>query len=126
VLGALAGYGLSLIGGAGGGSDGGAQFEPSVAMIIAMGAAMGLAMGGLMGAVQWLAARQTLSFKNWVMLNMAGWAPAMAVIMFAATSVKQEFPLGLIALIGAASGGIAGLMLGAVTSRTLPSEPAFG
>jgi hypothetical protein len=55
------------------------------------------------------------------MANTAGWALAMAVIMLGAASVEQSFPLALIALWGAVSGGIAGVLLGLVTSVALPA-----
>ena len=117
MAGAIVGYGLSLLGGAGG-SD--SAEEPSLALIIVLGAGMGVAMGALMGAFQSLGARRILSPRKWIVANMAGWALAMPVIMAAATSVERSFPLALITAIGAASGGVAGAALGIVTSLALP------
>jgi len=118
MVGALLGYGLSLLGGAGGQGDTGT--EPPMALILVLGAAMGLGMGALMGALQWIAGRNALSFGRWILSNMCGWAVAMAVIMFAAGSVQGTWPLGLIAVAGAVSGAIAGMALGAVTGLALP------
>jgi hypothetical protein len=119
VLGALAGYALSLVGGAGaGGAAGGG--EPSTVLLLGLGAAMGVAMGMLMGVLQWVAARDTIALFPWVGANAVGWAPAMATIMLAATSVDRAWPLHVITLVGAAAGAIAGLFVGAATSFALP------
>lgn len=123
VLGAVIGYALSLIGGAGStGGDAGA--EPPLALLLGLGAAMGVAMGALMGVAQWLGARRKLRPLGWIAANAVGWAPAMSIIMFAAASVQPGWSLGAIALAGAGAGAAAGLLLGAVTSLALP-KPAL-
>lgn len=119
VLGALLGYGLSLLGGAG--SQGEADAEPAISLILILGAGMGVVMGALMGALQSFAGRNVLNIGRWTLANTGGWAVAMVVIMFAASSVQSGWPLGAIAVVGAVSGGIAGLALGAVTSLALPA-----
>jgi hypothetical protein len=121
VLGALAGYALSLLGGAGAQGAGDAG-EPSAALLLGLGAAMGVLMGMLLGIVQWSGARQTIALLPWVGANAVGWAPAMAVIMVAATSVDRSWPLLIIALVGAAAGAIAGLFVGAATSLALSGK----
>jgi hypothetical protein len=121
VLAAAAGYGLSLIGGAGSAGEGS---EPALLVLIALGAAMGIVMGALMGAIQWAGARGKLAFLPWIGANALGWAPAMAVIMIAATSVPGSWPLYCIALSGAAAGAIAGLLVGAATMLALPRSLA--
>ena len=121
VLAAAAGYGLSLIGGAGGAGEGS---EPAPLVLIALGAAMGAVMGALMGAVQWIGAHGKLAFLPWIGANALGWAPAMAVIMIAATSVLGSWPLYCIALSGAGAGAIAGLLVGAATMLVLPRSGA--
>lgn len=121
MLGALAGYALSLLGGAGADGAAGGD-EPSAAVLLGLGAAMGVAMGMLMGVVQWAAARDTIALFPWVGANAVGWAPAMATIMLAATSVDRAWPLFVIALIGAAAGAVAGLFVGAATSFALPGR----
>ena len=121
VLGALGGYGLSLLGNAG--ADGAAgDREPTVLVLLGLGAAMGVAMGMLMGFVQWVAARNTLALFPWVGANAVGWAPAMATIMLTATSVDGAWPLLAIALTGAAAGAVAGLFVGLATSFALPGR----
>lgn len=120
VLGAAIGYGLSLLGGAGG--EGGSGAEPPLALVVLLGAGMGLFMGAIMGALQWLAACGILSAKRWIAANMAGWALAMAAIMLGAATVESSFPLALITLSGAFSGAVAGVLLGLVTGLALPGE----
>ncbi|MEQ1866747.1 MAG: hypothetical protein ABL996_19085 [Micropepsaceae bacterium] len=119
VLGAVAGYALSLFAGAG--ADGAASSgEPPLALLLALGAALGAAMGVMMGAVQWLAARNKIALMRWILANGVGWMPAMAVIMLAATSVERVWPLYVITFIGAIAGALAGLFVGAATSFALP------
>jgi hypothetical protein len=119
VLAAAGGYGLSLLGGAGGSGAGGGS-EPPPVLLVVLGAAMGAVMGALMGAVQWAGARRRLALLPWIGANALGWAPAMAIIMMAATSVSGSWPLYGIALAGTGSGLGAGLLVGAATSRALP------
>lgn len=121
VLAAAAGYGLSLMGGAGGAGEGS---EPTLLILIALGAAMGIVMGTLLGAIQWAGGRGKLAFLPWVGANALGWAPAMAVIMIAATSVLGSWPLYCIALSGAGAGAVAGLLVGTATMLALPRSGA--
>jgi hypothetical protein len=122
VLAAAAGYGLSLLGGAGGAGQGS---EPALAVLVGLGAAMGVVMGALMGAIQWVGARGKLVFLRWIGSNALGWAPAMAVIMIAATSVQGSWPLYCITLAGGGAGAIAGLLVGAATMLALPRSSAL-
>ena len=122
VLAAVAGYGLSLLGGAGGAGSGS---PPPLAMLLGLGAAMGAVMGALMGALQWAGARDRLSALSWIGANALGWAPAMATIMIAATAVPASWPLYCIALIGSASGAVAGLAVGSATMLALPRSSAL-
>ncbi len=120
VLGAVIGYGLSLHGGAGsGGPD---TPEPPFWLVILLGGAMGLGMGAVMGALQWLAARPLLRAARWISASMIGWASAMAAIMAGAASAEASWPLGLVCVAGAISGGVAGALLGIVTGPALPSD----
>ncbi len=120
VAGAAIGYGLSLLGGTGGNAAETGQAEPPVALVMLLGAAMGLFMGAVMGALQAFASKGALSMRWWIVWNMVGWAPAMAIIMAAASLVSRSMTLPTIAAVGALSGGLAGLVLGAVTQRGLP------
>lgn len=116
VLAALLGYALSLAGGAGGPEAAASDAaEPPLWLIIPLGAGLGLAMGLMMGAIQWFAARGVFGFWQWTIANGIAWAPAMAIIMLAATQADAGWPLALIALLGALAGACAGLCIGAIT-----------
>lgn len=121
VVAAVGGYGLSLLGGAGGAGAGGGR-EPGIILLLGLGVAMGLVMGALMGAIQWVGGRRKLGLFRWIGANALGWGPAMAVIMIAATSVQASWPLYCITLAGAGGGAIAGLLVGAATSLALPNQ----
>jgi len=124
LAGAVLGYGLSLLGGAGQGGE--AQAEPSLAMMALLGAGLGIVMGAIMGALQALAGRGQLQARRWIAASMAGWAPAMAALMLGAGSVDASFSLAGIALAGAVSGAVAGLALGAITGFALPAGAGKG
>jgi hypothetical protein len=117
VLAAAGGYGLSLVGGAG---EAGEGPEPNLAMLLGLGGAMGAVMGVVMGAAQLAGAAGRLAPLRWIGANALGWAPAMAIIMVAATSVQGSWPLYGIALAGAGAGAMAGLLVGAATLLALP------
>lgn len=120
VFGAMIGYGLSLLGGAGQ-HEAADQAEIATLMIVLIGAAMGLAMGALMGGIQSLGAGNHLSKKHWILANLVGWGPAMAVIMLGASVVDRSMSLAAIAMAGGVSGGLAGAILGAITQFALPA-----
>lgn len=121
VFGAVLGYGLSILGGAGS-SDATADAAPPLLLLVGLGALMGLAMGALMGAAQAISTRGKVSPFRWVAANAIGWAPAMSVIMLAATSAERVWPLGVVALLGAGAGAVAGLLVGVATSFALPAR----
>ena len=125
VLGAVLGYGLSLLGGAGQQGEAAAS-EPGTLLMLALGAGLGIIMGTLMGALQWLAARGQLVPGYWVAANAAGWAPAMAIIIWAAGAVPEETSLPVIALAGAAAGTAAGCLVGGATAPVLPRREGTG
>jgi len=116
--GAVAGYALSLLGGAGEGPA--SVSEPVFLLPVLLGAGLGAVMGALMGLVQWLAARQTIAALTWIGLNALGWAPAMAIILLAASGAERTWPLHVIAVVGAVAGVSAGAMVGDVTSFGVP------
>lgn len=122
IVGAVVGYGFSLLGGAGRAAGNNVSVEPPLELIVALAAAMGVAMGALMGLSQWLSARGKISPLRWITMNAVGWAPAMIIIMLAATSVERSWSLGAIAVLGAGAGGAAGLFVGAMTSLALPKR----
>jgi hypothetical protein len=118
----VAGYALSLAGGAGGADPN--AVEPSVLMMALLGAGFGVVMGLLMGAVQWLAAPDSFPFWPWLVANAVGWGPAMAVIMIAAASAQRTWPLLAVTALGAASGAIAGLSVGVATGVVVRNAAA--
>lgn len=120
VLAAVAGYGASLLGGAGqfGGPD---DAAPPLAQILAGTAAAGAVMGLLFGALQGFAGRGIVAFRPWVGRNALGWALALPVIMAGATLVPAGLGTAALALIGAACGAGAGLILGLLTAPALPA-----
>lgn len=118
VLGAVAGYGLSLLGGAGG-ENAGTAYDPPLWMMALLGAGAGLGMGVAMGLIQVPALRGRLSAKGWIAANAIGWMPAMAVIMAAAGLAERNWSLLQVAFAGGLSGGVAGLCVGAATGFVL-------
>lgn len=121
-VGALVGYGLSILGGAGGGGVGEAAYEPPIWMIASLGAALGVVMGVLMGVIQSSALGNAAHTRTWVAANAIGWAPAMAVIMLAASIAGAGWSLEQVAALGAASGAIAGMFVGAATLFALKKD----
>lgn len=121
VLAAVAGYGLSILGGAGS-NDAAADAEPPMFVLAGLGVLMGLAMGALMGAAQTISARGKVPLFRWIAANAFGWALAMPVIMLAATSAERVWRLGGVALLGAGAGAVAGLLVAIATSFALPTQ----
>lgn len=127
MLGAIAGYGLSLLGRlAEAPAPKAESVDPSLGLLVLMGLGMGVAMGALLGAAQATTARRALSIRRWTLANMLGWAPAMAVIMIGAGSAQASWTLLEIAGSGALCGALAGLSVGAATGRALAQEARAG
>lgn len=121
VAAAVAGYGLSLLGGAGQGAAAGeASAEPSLAVVLAAAFALGAAMGAIMGVVQGWAARRHIVVSRWVVANILGWGCAMVAIFFGSSLATNEMPLVMVAVLGGASGAIAGGAVGVATQGALP------
>jgi hypothetical protein len=119
-LAAVAGYGLSLLGGAG--QMGGEM--PPLALILAGTAVAGAVMGALIGAAQGVTGRGIVAFRPWVARNALGWALALPVIMAGATLVPAGMGHGALALVGAVTGALAGALLGLATAPALPAAAA--
>jgi hypothetical protein len=117
---AAAGYGGALAFGAGGPDPAVPAPDPPLALLVGGAAAMGAGMGALMGAAQALAARGTLPPGRWILANVLGWTPAMVAIFLPAAMVSATAPLTVVALLGAASGAMAGLCVGLATVSVLP------
>lgn len=118
IAGAIVGYGLSLLGGAGA-EDTGSAYDPPIWMMAVLGAGAGLGMGVAMGVIQIPALRGRLSVKGWIAANAIGWMPAMAVIMAAAGLAERSWSLLQVGFAGGLSGGVAGLCVGAATGFVL-------
>lgn len=119
VLGAVTGYGLSLLGQTGGG---GAEtaFDPPLWLMALAGAGIGLAMGAVMGLIQSPALPRVILRRHWVGANVVGWVPAMAVIMLGAGLAGRSWPLAGVAALGAVSGAVAGACVALATWAALP------
>lgn len=118
VTGAIVGYGLSLMGGAGSG-DPGTGNEPPLWIMALLGAGAGLGMGVAMGLIQMPALRGRLSAAGWIAANAIGWMPAMAVIMAAAGLAERHWSLVQVAAAGGLSGAVAGFCVGVATATVL-------
>jgi len=123
VAAALLGYGLSLIGqGAFSGAavPASSPQEPPFYWIAVAGAGLGAFMGLLFGAAQSLVLPAQFSKRSWIIRNVIGWTAAMSAIMVAASLAGADWPLWRVALLGCASGAIAGLALGVATRGAFP------
>jgi hypothetical protein len=121
VLAAVAGYGMSLLGGAGSDAVGN---EPPIWLIAAAAAAAGGGMGAVMGLVQAPALPDKVGARGWIFANVIGWAFAMIAIMLGAASAGPGWPLAAVAAVGALSGALAGAVVGLAT--LWPLARAFG
>lgn len=119
VTAAVIGYGLSFFmqGAASGGDI--VQTEPPIAFVLLAGAGLGLLMGVLFGGLQSFVLPSGFSKRSWILRNAIGWAAAMSVIMFAATTAGSDWSLIEVGLSGLAAGAIAGLFVGAATKGGL-------
>ncbi|MDQ2088338.1 hypothetical protein [Marimonas arenosa] len=115
VAGAVLGYGLSLLGMAGGGDTGAQGLEPPLWLIALAGGGVGLGMGAVMGLVQLPALPASVARGRWVLANVLGWVPAMALIMLAASLAERSWPLWQVAALGAVSGAGAGMCVALAT-----------
>ena len=95
--------------------------ETALGTNLMVGGGLGFGFGAAVGAMQWLGGGRVLSAKHWIVANMAGWSPAMAIIMAGAATVQPFQPLPFVALAGVIVGGSAGIVLGVVTSLALPT-----
>lgn len=117
IMAAVAGYSVSVIGQQSAQGLGG--IDPELWMLGAGGLALGLGVGLLMGAIQSPALPPRMRSTRWIVVNALIWMPAMAVIMLGAGLVGPGWPLAAIAMTGALTGGLAGLIVGAGTGLAL-------
>lgn len=106
--------------GTGGGTSSAAG--PPLWLMPLAGAAMGLVLGAIFGAAQAGVLRGHVARpRRWVTANALGWAAAMAVIMTGASVPSVPWPWPQLLALGAATGILAGLAIGAVTGLFLPA-----
>ncbi len=90
--------------------------EPSALIILLFAAALGIVAGALFGLAQWLVLRKHRAHAwIWIPANAIGWAAALAIIFFGATLPDAGWPLWQIIPLGAATGVVAGLAIGAIS-----------
>ncbi len=115
---AVLGYAGSLGMGAGAGDD---SATPAFWLILAAGAGMGFVLGPLMGLAQAIASAGKVRIGPWALANLAGWVPAMMLIMAGASLAERSWPLAAVAGLGAVTGALAGVAIGWATSFALPT-----
>lgn len=98
------------------GSGGLEAEEPSLILMCFIAGGLGMVLGAVFGFFQWLEMRRhTLGAGWWIIANMVAWLFGMVVIFIGASIPGEETAIGTVILIGAASGLVAGLMVGVIT-----------
>ncbi len=99
----------------------GSGTAPPLPLVLLGAAGIGLGMGALLGGAQALALRRAARAPwRWVLANTLAWPPAMVVIFLGATTPDESWSTAAVVLLGAATGAVAGSVLGVVTTRFLP------
>lgn len=102
-----------------------ADTSPPILLTIGGAAGLGVVMGAMLGAAQASVLRGQVSRPaRWVGANVAGWAPAMAVIFLGATAPQSDWPVISVAALGTLTGSVAGTVLGVVTGAFLSTLDA--
>lgn len=95
---------------------GDASFDPSIGEMAVFSGLLGAGLGAAFGAVQMRALRTAAQNSIWwVAVNAAGWALALPIIYFAASTGAPQQAVATVAAKGVAAGLVAGLVLGATT-----------
>jgi hypothetical protein len=96
---------------------------PPLGWVLTGAAALGTAMGALLGLAQTLVLRRSRTRHpwRWVSANAAGWTAAMPVVFAGATTAGASWPWPVLVCWGAATGALAGAVLGLVTGAWLPA-----
>jgi hypothetical protein len=83
--------------------------------MLLLGGLMGATMGGLLGVAQSLVLRkQSIHAWRWVAANLAGWTPAMAILMVGASLPSRDWSLAVVLVWALATGALAGATLGSI------------
>lgn len=100
---------------------------PPVLLMVLGGLGLGVVMGPVLGAAQALALRDAVAHPwRWVAASTAAWPPAMAVIFTGASTAGADWSTPVVTAYGAATGAVAGTVLGLVTAlwmRSLDGQP---
>ncbi|MDD4858610.1 MAG: hypothetical protein PHR56_00160 [Dehalococcoidales bacterium] len=100
--------------------DGGGMADIAGWQMILLSAALGIFLGALFGAAQWLELRKhTPDAIRWIPANLLAWMVGLAVIFAGAAIPGEETALFVTIIIGAVSGLLGGLSVGAVTGLFL-------
>lgn len=95
---------------------------PQLGLILLGAVGIGLVLGPVLGLAQSLALRTRVRHPfRWVVANAAGWSVAMPVIFLGATTAGATWAWPTLVLFGAATGAVAGCVLGVVTGTWLAS-----
>lgn len=106
------------------GPDGSAAGEagPPLLLVLAGAALLGAVLGAVLGLAQGVAARLPRpAVRRWVLASTAGWTAAMPVVFVGASSVGADWSWPALVASGAATGAVAGVVLGLLTRRAVPA-----
>ena len=113
---------LASVAGTGAADSGSAAQGPPAWVMPLAGLAAGLFAGAVFGAAQaWTLRGLVARPRRWVSANALGWALALAVIFTGASVPGGGWPLWALLTVGALTGVVAGLAIGAVTGLFLSS-----
>jgi hypothetical protein len=102
-------------------SSGPTGAPPPLLLLLAGAVGIGVTMGALLGAAQAVLLRGRVRHPwRWVAVNAAAWPPAMAVIFLGAGTPDGDWSWSGVVALGAATGLVAGTVLGLVSGRLMP------
>ncbi|MFC4785327.1 hypothetical protein ACT8ZV_12690 [Nocardioides sp. MAHUQ-72] len=102
------------------GEGGGAA--PPLPLVLVGAAGLGLVMGPVLGSAQAVALRGATTHPwRWIGANAVAWPPAMCLIFLGASAPGEDWPVARLLLLGAATGALAGAVLGLITGWHLAS-----
>ncbi len=95
-------------------------FDPPLWLVSLTAAGVGLVFGAIFGWFQWLELRKHLSgAAKWIWANTWGWTLGITWVYMAATLPDATTPIGITITLGAISGVLMGVSVGAVTGLYL-------
>ncbi len=121
LLGTLPSALMAAVGSTDAGAGGAAPEGPPMLVLLLVGFVGGALGGAAMGAVQSGVLRGHVTHpRRWITVNALAWSLGLLVILLAATLPTQDTPRGVVAVLAAGGGLLAGLVVGAVTGWALP------